>query len=520
MQFAFTDQQTEFRDAVRQVLAKECTTDDLRAAYEAPRPRSPRWTVLAEMGVVGLTVPEDHGGLGLGLVDLVLLLEESGRVALPEPLVESTALAAPLLAELDGRGGSAPGPRAAWLEGIAAGSVAAAVAEPSAGAVVAGPSVGAGRWPEPTVPTSWSCSPPVTAATAPEIHLVAPGPGDGDPGALPRPHPAAGRPGWTPTPETLAGLGSGRRFGHPADGGPGRGGHRRPAARAERTDDHHDRRVRQGAPPVREAHRELPGRQAPVGRRPGQAWSSPGRWSTPRPGPSTRASPPVRGRRPRPRPTPRKRPPRRPGWPCRSTGPSATPGSATSTCSSSGRGPCPRRGVRPPTTASGSWPRSPPTLVRAGRSGPGRLALLWPPDEAGRPRLAAESAPDGRTAGSGRRGGADRLVRLGRTLAVTPGRQAPARSGKGEGVDGHPVVLGRPRGQIGPVDHHGQRTRRRRARVPLDGDDGAVRPDLHDQADVERGRRRPRARSRRARHPPAPVTAVGGRTAVLAAAQS
>ena len=36
MHFAFTDQQLEFRDAVRQVLAKECTTDDVRAAYDVP----------------------------------------------------------------------------------------------------------------------------------------------------------------------------------------------------------------------------------------------------------------------------------------------------------------------------------------------------------------------------------------------------------------------------------------------------------------------------------------------------
>ena len=87
MHFAFTDQQLEFRDAVRQVLAKECTTDDVRAAYDAPdRPRSPRWATLAELGVTGLTVPEAHGGLGLGLVDLVPLVEEAGRVALPEPL--------------------------------------------------------------------------------------------------------------------------------------------------------------------------------------------------------------------------------------------------------------------------------------------------------------------------------------------------------------------------------------------------------------------------------------------------
>ena len=103
MHFAFSEQQTEFRDAVRQVLAKECTTDHLRAAFDHPSARGPRWSTLAELGVVGLTVQEDRGGLGLGPVDLVLLLEEAGRVALPEPLLETTALAAPLLAESAGR---------------------------------------------------------------------------------------------------------------------------------------------------------------------------------------------------------------------------------------------------------------------------------------------------------------------------------------------------------------------------------------------------------------------------------
>ncbi len=115
MHFAFSDQQTEFRDTVRQVLAKECTTGHLRAAFDVPAARAPRWATLADLGVVGLSVPEAHGGLGLGLVDLVLLLEEAGRVALPEPLLETTALVAPLLAELvegAGSGRSRAGARA------------------------------------------------------------------------------------------------------------------------------------------------------------------------------------------------------------------------------------------------------------------------------------------------------------------------------------------------------------------------------------------------------------------------
>ena len=138
MHFAFTEQQIEFRDAVRQVLAKECTTEDLRVAFDAPSARSPRWATLSDMGVIGLSVPEANGGLGLGLVDLVPLLEEAGRVALPEPLVETAALAAPLLAGLDGSGTGGDPRLALWLESIASGAIAAAVGPASPSDPLAG----------------------------------------------------------------------------------------------------------------------------------------------------------------------------------------------------------------------------------------------------------------------------------------------------------------------------------------------------------------------------------------------
>ncbi len=109
MRFAFTEQQLELRDALATVLARECTVGDLRALAEANRAHGAahalaaragrseeRWQVLAELGAVGLLVDEADGGLGLGPVELVGVLEEAGRVALPEPLGE-TALAAPLL---------------------------------------------------------------------------------------------------------------------------------------------------------------------------------------------------------------------------------------------------------------------------------------------------------------------------------------------------------------------------------------------------------------------------------------
>jgi len=130
MHFAFTDTQLEFRDAVRQVLAKECDTDAVRAAYATPAARSPRWAVLADLGVAGLSVPESHGGMGLGLVDLVPLVEEAGRVALPEPLATTTGVAAPLLADL-GAAGTADARIGPWLDALAGGELVAAVADPA-----------------------------------------------------------------------------------------------------------------------------------------------------------------------------------------------------------------------------------------------------------------------------------------------------------------------------------------------------------------------------------------------------
>jgi len=98
--FTFTEDQYLFRDTVRELLADKCTPTAVRAAWEN---RSGRvdglWGQLADMGVVGLTAPDAAGGLGLNEVDLVLLLEEAGRAALPEPLAEHTAVAVPTVAD-------------------------------------------------------------------------------------------------------------------------------------------------------------------------------------------------------------------------------------------------------------------------------------------------------------------------------------------------------------------------------------------------------------------------------------
>jgi alkylation response protein AidB-like acyl-CoA dehydrogenase len=105
MQFGFSEEQLELRAAVRQVLDAHCSTSALRAFDEAtPEDRSKlsqaRWSVLSELGAPALLVPESAGGLGLTDVDLVGIFEESGWAALPEPLMETAGLAAPMLATL------------------------------------------------------------------------------------------------------------------------------------------------------------------------------------------------------------------------------------------------------------------------------------------------------------------------------------------------------------------------------------------------------------------------------------
>ncbi len=99
MELAFTDDQLAFRDAVRDLLEKECPPTVVRAAWTNEDGRSgAAWRALGEMGVLGALIPEADGGLGLTELDVVLLAEEAGWAALPEPFVEHVLVGAPLTA--------------------------------------------------------------------------------------------------------------------------------------------------------------------------------------------------------------------------------------------------------------------------------------------------------------------------------------------------------------------------------------------------------------------------------------
>ena len=113
MHFGFDADQLAFRDAARDLLDKECPPGAVRAAWDAPAGALDRgvWDRLAAMGVPATHVPEANDGLGLDEQALVLVLEEAGRAGLPHPLVETAAVAAPLVAgDTTTAGAGGPGP--------------------------------------------------------------------------------------------------------------------------------------------------------------------------------------------------------------------------------------------------------------------------------------------------------------------------------------------------------------------------------------------------------------------------
>ena len=122
MDFTFTEDQLLFRDSVREFLVNEVTPERIRAGWETGSGRDDAlWAQLAGLGLTGMTVPEEFGGLGMTALDFVLLAQECGYVALPEPLVHTALVAVPMLTDL---GGDLV---AQWLPKIAAGEAKAMV---------------------------------------------------------------------------------------------------------------------------------------------------------------------------------------------------------------------------------------------------------------------------------------------------------------------------------------------------------------------------------------------------------
>jgi alkylation response protein AidB-like acyl-CoA dehydrogenase len=98
MDFGLSEEQQELKRSARDFLTQECTTARVREimADDQGMPRD-LYAEMARLGWNGLLVPDQLGGAGLGMLDMILLLEECGYAALPGPFLFSSALAASML---------------------------------------------------------------------------------------------------------------------------------------------------------------------------------------------------------------------------------------------------------------------------------------------------------------------------------------------------------------------------------------------------------------------------------------
>src|SRR3954468_4313938 len=117
MNFDFSDEQKQLRDEARKFLAEKCSPKAVRVVLDGKEPYDRQlWKGLAEMGFLGVAIPEEFGGAGAGHLELCVIAEEIGRALAPVPFSSTVYLAAEalLLAGSDAQ-------KQKWLPAIAQG---------------------------------------------------------------------------------------------------------------------------------------------------------------------------------------------------------------------------------------------------------------------------------------------------------------------------------------------------------------------------------------------------------------
>ncbi len=93
MEFALDDDQQALQDTVRSWLADRLPPASVRAMVDGDPFPDALWSELGSLGWLGLLVPTHHGGAGMGLLEMMVVLEEMGRLPLPGPFLSSAVLA-------------------------------------------------------------------------------------------------------------------------------------------------------------------------------------------------------------------------------------------------------------------------------------------------------------------------------------------------------------------------------------------------------------------------------------------
>jgi alkylation response protein AidB-like acyl-CoA dehydrogenase len=115
----FTEEQEMLRAALREMLSQHSSPDDVRALEDTPEGYSAKvWSELAALDLVGLTLPLEHGGSGMGALETVVVYEELGRSLATTPHLTTAVLGAGLL-QIAGDAEQ----QARWLPRIARGEV-------------------------------------------------------------------------------------------------------------------------------------------------------------------------------------------------------------------------------------------------------------------------------------------------------------------------------------------------------------------------------------------------------------
>ncbi|HMK62938.1 MAG TPA: acyl-CoA dehydrogenase family protein, partial [Acidimicrobiales bacterium] len=126
MDFDFSEDQRELRELAARIFADLADHASQRrvemsaTADETIDPRFDRrlWSALAEAGILGLAIGEEHGGAGLGFLEACIAVEEAGRAAAPVPLTTATVLGALPLQRF-----GSDETRKTWLARLSAGEV-------------------------------------------------------------------------------------------------------------------------------------------------------------------------------------------------------------------------------------------------------------------------------------------------------------------------------------------------------------------------------------------------------------
>ncbi|HUB84206.1 MAG TPA: acyl-CoA dehydrogenase family protein, partial [Rhizomicrobium sp.] len=128
MDFSFSEEQTLLRNSVQKYLADNYKFEDFKKISRSePGYSAKNWKQFAELGLMAAPLPEAHGGLGGGPVDVMVVMEEFGKALVVEPYVSTVVVGGGFV----GHGGS-DAQKEEWLNKIAAGDtiIAFAFAEP------------------------------------------------------------------------------------------------------------------------------------------------------------------------------------------------------------------------------------------------------------------------------------------------------------------------------------------------------------------------------------------------------